>query len=553
MMTWFGVQADAFISTLSKNIGIYAIIFFLLCIVVSALLSLKKHVMQNVASLVMALVAAQTAFLLVGSIYDILVKRQGIQNAVAELMGVFPEVGASIDGGVALSKYVVSLVAVPALFMLLYGILSLAGFIVFRYGIHAARDGATKEEVGSNVSAAIKIASGVISAIAAIIAFFSPANTLLDLMTLPPIILAAFATVRGILAVCGKLRIEASPARKVISLLVGAVTGAVTFVVIFFPFLAAADLAVIGAQAIPDEALACYEQISAERDADVKSDAVEDTEPAESDIIGGVFHYSIEAKKYLDSYDDTFVSKIYPKLGIYNLHCTVAPVAEMRTIMRMSVVLGSYYYCEKNDVDFPDARARLSAEIAEVSDDADLNDILQALFCTAAADALMPEAEADKDAAVPEDTAAGEVSGEVSDEVLDERTAELRELQSALYSSARLAQLEELDADAVAEENDRLADVYMALCRLVAMQSKQGGTEGITPEQLVLFGELLDAMNASYSFRDTVSPILYELQSDSVVGAFIDPEAAMQNVAWGEYSYATYMTNVTEQSELARP
>lgn len=518
VMTWLGIQTDAFISTLSKNIGIYIIVFFLLCIIVSALFSLKKRVMQNVAALVMVLVSAQTSFLLVGSLYDILIKRQSVQDAVAELLGMFPELGASVESGVALSKYLVSLVAVPALFMLLYGILSLAFYIVMRYGVKAARKGTSKEEVGSNITAALKIASGVISAIAAMIAFFSPSNTLLDLMTLPPIILAAFATVRGVLSLFGKLHMESSPLRKVISLLVGAATGAVTFVMIFFPFLAVADLAVIGVDAIPEEAWACYEMVSTDgAGEDAAHGDTADAAGETTDVIGSVFRYSAEAKGYLNSYENTFLSAIYPKF-VFGMHCNIAPVGEMRSVVRTTVVLGSYYYCEKNDVAFANARERLSDEIAALSGNSECNDILQSLFCTAAADALVTR----------------QAGGETED-------AALQALRDTLYSTARLGSLEELESGAMTEENGHLADVYMALCKLIALQGKQTSESVWTEEELVCFGALLDAMHGSYSFAETVEPILDRLILDETVGPYIDREEVAQNVAWGEYGYATYM------------
>ena len=524
MQTWFGVQADAFISTLPKNIGIYAIIFFLLCIGVSVLFSLKKRFMHNVVALAMAVVSAQGAFLLVGSIYDILVKRQGVQGAIAELLGKMPELGASVGGALAVSKYVVSLVAVPALFLIFYGIMSLVGYIVFRYSCRERMKG-NGDNVDSNLTAGIKIASGVISAVVAIVAYFSPNNTFIDLMTLPPIFLTAFATVRAIIFFFRKNYPESKTWSRVLGGVLGALTGAVMFVMLFFPFLAVADLACVGADAVPDEALACYEKVSAEEEkqqpsasaADTKADSTSDSagdEEENPDVIGRVFHYTVETKKYLDSYGKTFIAKIYPALGVYSMHNMVAPVEDARTILRTTVVLGSYYYCEKNDTDFPDAKERLAESIVNVSDNGELNDVLQSLFCTATARTLAE----------------------------DEESEALRE---RLVTSAKLSELETLDEEARRTESERLADVYIALCRVVAAQSKTPGKDGVTKDQLILFGELMDAMYASESFHDTAEPLLRELHKNPDFAPYIDPDDAMLNISYGEYSFATYMEIVT--------
>ncbi len=69
MTSWFGNQWGKFLSSMPENIGVFAVIFFLLFIAVSALFSLTKRFMQNIAALAAAIVSAFVSFLLVDSIY----------------------------------------------------------------------------------------------------------------------------------------------------------------------------------------------------------------------------------------------------------------------------------------------------------------------------------------------------------------------------------------------------------------------------------------------------------------------------------------------------
>ena len=68
MTSWFGNQWGKFLSSMPENIGVLAVIFFLLFIAVSALFSLTKRFMQNIAALAAAIVSAFVSFLLVDSI-----------------------------------------------------------------------------------------------------------------------------------------------------------------------------------------------------------------------------------------------------------------------------------------------------------------------------------------------------------------------------------------------------------------------------------------------------------------------------------------------------
>lgn len=179
MTSWFGNQWGKFLSSMPENIGVFAVIFFLLFIAVSALFSLTKRFMQNIAALAAAIVSAFVSFLLVDSIYGILLKREGIQAAINELLEKFPELGASSEGVVAVSKFVVSLVAVPALFLIVYGIFSLVTSIIFRKYQKEGVSGGKKAE--SNISSTVKIIIGVLSGVAAFVAYFFPSHSFVDL------------------------------------------------------------------------------------------------------------------------------------------------------------------------------------------------------------------------------------------------------------------------------------------------------------------------------------------------------------------------------------
>lgn len=179
MTSWFGNQWGKFLSSMPENIGVFAVIFFLLFIAVSALFSLTKRFMQNIDALAAAIVSAFVSFLLVDSIYGILLKREGIQAAINELLEKFPELGASSEGVVAVSKFVVSLVAVPALFLIVYGIFSLVTSIIFRkYQKEGVSSGKKAE---SNISSTVKIIIGVLSGVAAFVAYFFPSHSFVDL------------------------------------------------------------------------------------------------------------------------------------------------------------------------------------------------------------------------------------------------------------------------------------------------------------------------------------------------------------------------------------
>lgn len=501
MTSWFGNQWGKFLSSMPENIGVFAVIFFLLFIAVSALFSLTKRFMQNIAALAAAIVSAFVSFLLVDSIYGILLKREGIQAAINELLEKFPELGASSEGVVAVSKFVVSLVAVPALFLIVYGIFSLVTSIIFRKYQKEGVSGGKKAE--SNISSTVKIIIGVLSGVAAFVAYFFPSHSFVDLMTLPPILITAFAVVKGIMFFFGKHRPKADWARKTAGIVSGAVTGLILFVMLMFPFLSLANIMGEGVSAIPEEALACYENA----EVDESSDDV--------GVMTTIFSYTAKAKVYSDSYSKTFVSKIYPKCGIAGLHNKVAPEKQAESILKATVALGSYYYCEEQGAEFADADERLGEYIDDVIGDKNLNDVLQALFCDTISTTFAEENEGDA-------------------------------FRQKISATAKLSELENLDEQACAEESVRLSRVYQVLCKmLVSKMNKRA--DGFTSDDLILIGNMLDAMNDTYSFGDTPVPILEKLHEDKSIGRFIDPQEAIGNVSAGEYSYTLYMEIINER------
>ncbi len=478
MTSWFGNQWGKFLSSMPENIGVFAVIFFLLFIAVSALFSLTKRFMQNIAALAAAIVSAFVSFLLVDSIYGILLKREGIQAAINELLEKFPELGASSEGVVAVSKFVVSLVAVPALFLIVYGIFSLVTSIIFRKYQKEGVSGGKKAE--SNISSTVKIIIGVLSGVAAFVAYFFPSHSFVDLMTLPPILITAFAVVKGIMFFFGKHRPKADWARKTAGIVSGAATGLILFVMLMFPFLSLANIMGEGVSAIPEEALACYENA----EVDESSDDV--------GVMTTIFSYTAKAKVYSDSYSKTFVSKIYPKCGVAGLHNKVAPEKQAESILKATVALGSYYYCEEQGAEFADADERLGEYIDDVIGDKNLNDVLQALFCDTISTTFAEENEGDA-------------------------------FRQKISATAKLSELENLDEQACAEESVRLSRVYQVLCKmLVSKMNKRA--DGFTPDDLILIGNMLDAMNDTYSFGDTPVPII------NVYSSIADKEEILRDV-----------------------
>ena len=182
----------------------------------------------------------------------------------------------------------------------------------------------------------------------------------------------------------------------------------------------------------------------------------------------------------------------------------------MRAILSTTAVLGSYYYCEENGAEFPDADARLGKCINDVVGDPDLNDIIQSLLCEALAQTTCR----------------------------DEGQAEFK---AQLNAAARLSELENLDDAARETESGKLATIYRILCRLTISGK---GQETITGDRLILFGELLDAMRDSYSFSGVVDALLEQLQKDPTIGKYIDAALIKKNVEIGEYTYTVYMESI---------
>lgn len=127
----FYFLSKSFLTTLPDHIGVYVTVFFILFMLIAAVLAFPKNIFRNVLTMCIAVASAWLSFVFCDFIYDTLMQYESVKSGIAGILEFFPELTSSQTGLLAVSKYVVSLVAVPILFLLLSGVLNLGFKIAF--------------------------------------------------------------------------------------------------------------------------------------------------------------------------------------------------------------------------------------------------------------------------------------------------------------------------------------------------------------------------------------------------------------------------------------
>ncbi len=335
-------------------------------------------------------------------------------------------------------------------------------------------------------------------------------------------------------------------ALKPIGMVLGFLTGAILLLVLTSPIFTLLNLVGSSVDSIPKEAIVyCQRQEASESEEEIPE---EEGSKNDGDILAMVdefFPMLVTANEYMSPYCDSIFYKLTSNIGWNSLY-SMAPIDtayegnsinDLDALLNSAVTLASYVYCDIHMEDFIDTFVD-----GDISDEMD-EKLNAAMYGMIDSDLLT-------------DVLGGFLSkglGMVSTAMkLDEQT------KTDLESSVKFKDADTLTNEQKENESEQVAEVIRvllsALPDLIAMTD--GGEEGGDTLSSALdhfgtLGHLMDVMDRTYSFGDSVEELLYALSEMEIVTKYVSRDT-IQDIINSRDTYENIMNTLAATVKMAQ-
>ena len=332
---------------------------------------------------------------------------------------------------------------------------------------------------------------------------------------------------------------------KPIGMVLGFLTGAILLLVLTSPIFTLLNLVGSAVDSIPKEAI-----VYCQRQEENEPEEIPEGEEAKDDgdipaMVDDFFPMLVTANEYMSPYCDSIFYKLTSSIGWSSLY-SMAPIdtayegnsiTDLDALLSSAVTLASYVYCDIHMEDFIDTFVdgdiseemdqKLNAAMYGIIDSDLLTDVLGGFL--------------------------GKGLGMVSTAMkLDEQT------KIDLESSVKFKDADTLTNEQKENESEQVAEVIRVLLSALPdlMAITDGGEEGGDTLSSALdhfgtVGHLMDVMDRTYSFGDSVEELLYALSEMEIVTKYVS-RATIQDIINSRETYENIMNTLAATVKMAQ-